>query len=155
MTVFTRKCQYPLRALYLLGREFGNGPVPASRLAAHANTSVAFLETILLELRNASLLESRRGARGGYLLLVPTDRVTVGSIARLIDGPLVPLAGVHEKQAGTRRDDSGDVPTCEIQLVIQRVHEATAAILDSTTIMSGCAHVEIMISPENTNRAAP
>jgi hypothetical protein len=62
---------------------------------------------------------------------------------------------VHEKQAGSRRDDSGDVHTCEIQLVIQRVHEATAAILDSTTIMSGCAHVEIMISPENTNRAEP
>jgi Rrf2 family protein len=140
MTVFTRKCQYALSALYVLGREYGNGPVSTSRLAAHANTSVAFLEIILLQLRNAGLLESHRGARGGYSLLMPPDKVTIGFIARLIDGPPLSVACADE-QGTCKCDDCRQGRTCELRRVMQEAQEAVAAVLDNTVLISQTAPV--------------
>jgi Rrf2 family protein len=138
MTVFTRKCQYALSALYVLGREYGNGPVSTSRLAAHANTSVAFLEIILLQLRNAGLLESHRGVRGGYSLLMPPDKVTIGFIAGLIDGPPSSVACADE-QGSCKCDDCRQGRTCELQRVMQQAQEAVSAILDNTVLISQSA----------------
>jgi Rrf2 family protein len=140
MTVFTRKCQYALSALYVLGREYGNGPVSTSRLAAHASTSVAFLETILLQLRNAGLLESHRGVRGGYSLLMPPDKLTIGFIARLIDGPVLSVA-CGDEQGACKCDDCRQGRMCELQRVMQQAQEAVAAILDNTVLISQNAPV--------------
>src|ERR1700722_2583127 len=98
MTGLTRKCQYALRALYFLAREYGKGPILIPRISAHANAPAEFLQTILLELKNAGLLDSRRGPQGGYYLLTPPHRVTVGSVVRIIDGPLVALPCIGERE---------------------------------------------------------
>ena len=140
MTVFTRKCQYALSALYVLGREYGNGPVSTSRLAEHANTSVAFLEIILLQLKNAGLLESHRGVRGGYSLLMPPDKITIGFIAGLIDGPPLSVA-YGDEQGMCKCHDCRQGRTCELRRIIQEAHEAVAAILDNTVLLSQSAPV--------------
>jgi len=140
MTVFTRKCQYALSALYVLGREYGSRPVSTSRLAAHANTSVVFLENILLQLRNAGLLESHRGARGGYSLLIPPDKLTIGFIARLIDGPVSSVSCADE-QGICKCDDCRRGRTCELRRVMQEAQEAVAAILDNTVLVPQSAPV--------------
>jgi Rrf2 family protein len=103
VTGLTRKCQYALRALYFLAREYGKGPILIQRISVHANAPADFLQTILLELKNAGVLESRRGPQGGYYLVTPPNLVTVGSIIRVIDGPLVTFPCVGEgRPAGAR-----------------------------------------------------
>jgi Rrf2 family protein len=135
MTALTKKCQYALRAVYFLAREFGNGPILIPRISANAGAPAEFLETILLQLKNAGILESRRGRYGGYSLLVPPDRVSVGSIIRIIDGPLVNLPCVDEN--GIRPcKDCGDVNLCEIRFFMHDVQEAVATILDNTSFVS-------------------
>src|ERR1700691_1125461 len=104
MTALTRKCQYALRALYFLAGEFGNGPISIPRISAHANAPTKFLETILLQLKNAGIVESRGGQKGGYLLRTPPDQVNVGSIIRAIDGHLVSLPCVDEIGVHSCRD---------------------------------------------------
>jgi Rrf2 family protein len=135
MITLTRKCQYALRALYFLATEYGKGPILIPRISAHANASADFLETILLQLKNAGILESRRGRHGGYSLLLPPDQVTVGSIIRVIDGPLVTLPCVDQKGARPCQDCGGG-QFCEIRLFMHDAQEAVATILDKTSLMS-------------------
>ncbi len=136
MTGLTRKCQYALRALYFLAREYGKGPVLIPRISAQANAPAEFLQTILLELKNAGILESRRGSQGGYYLLTPPNRVTVGSIVRIIDGPLVtlPCAGERATRSCT---DCHDPEACQTRFLMREVHQAVTAILDHSTILPG------------------
>jgi Rrf2 family protein len=134
MTALTRKCQYALRAVYFLAREYGNGPILIPQISAHTSAPADFLETILLQLKNAGILDSRRGRYGGYSLLIPPERVSVGSIIRIIDGPLVNLPCVDEN--GSRPcKDCGDVNLCEIRFLMQNVHEAVAGILDNASFV--------------------
>jgi Rrf2 family protein len=146
MIALTRKCQYALRALYFLATEYGNGPVLIPRISAHANTSADFLETILLQLKNAGILESRRGRHGGYSLLLPPDQVTVGAVIRIIDGPLVTLPCVDQRGARPCQD-CADVPLCEIRLFMRDAQEAVATILDKTSLMSASERTAATHSP--------
>jgi Rrf2 family protein len=85
VTALSRKCQYALRALYFLSRKYGSGPILVNRISEYAHAPAGFLQAILLDLKNAGVLASCRGSHGGYQLRIPPDRVTVGSIVRLID----------------------------------------------------------------------
>jgi Rrf2 family protein len=135
VTGLTRKCQYALRALDFLAREYGKGPVVIQHICAHANAPAEFLQTILLELKNVGLLESRRGPQGGYRLLTPPDRITVGSIVRLIDGPLVTLPCVGKTEAHGCKD-CRDPDACRMRFLMREVHEAVTRIMDQTTIQA-------------------
>jgi Rrf2 family protein len=134
VTALTRKCQYALRALYFLACEYGKGPILIPRISAHANAPAGFLQAILFELKHAGVLESRRGSHGGYYLRIPPNCVTVGSIIRIIDGPLVTLPCVAEKD-GHPCADCHDPDTCQTRLLMRGVHEAVRAILDHTTLL--------------------
>jgi Rrf2 family protein len=140
MIALTRRCQYALRAMYFLAREYGNGPILIPRISTHAKTSADFLETILLQLKNAGILESRRGRHGGYSLLVPPDRVSVGLIIRIIDGPLVTLPCVDDRKRACR--ECADINLCEIRRFMRHVQKAAIAILDGTSLMSSCPKTE-------------
>jgi Rrf2 family protein len=134
VTGLTRRCQYALRALYFLALEYGNGPILIHHISAHANAPAEFLQTILLALKNAGVLGSRRGSQGGYYLLNSPGEITVGSIVRIIDGPLVtlPCAGEREARACA---DCRDPDACQTRSMMREVHEAVTAILDRTTLL--------------------
>ncbi len=136
MNGLTKKCQYALRALYFLAREYGNGPVLLPRISAQTHAPAEFLHTILLELKNAGLLDSRRGPQGGYYLVMPPDRVTLGRVIRLIDGPLVTspcLGGADDR----RCTECPQPETCLTRLLMNEVQEAISAIMDRTTLSAG------------------
>jgi Rrf2 family protein len=137
MTGLTRKCQYALRALYFLAREYGNGPILIQNISAEANAPAEFLQTILLTLKNAGVLASRRGTQGGYYLVIPPNQVTVGSVVRLIDGPLVTLPCIG-KRVTRACADCHDADVCQTRLLMREVHEALTAILDHSTILPVC-----------------
>jgi Rrf2 family protein len=134
MTGLTRKCHYALRALYFLAREYGKGPILTRNISAHANAPAEFLQTILLTLKNAGVLGSRRGTQGGYYLVIPPDQVTVGSIIRIIEGPLVPLPCIGKRETRVCAD-CRDADACQTRFLMREVYDAVTAILEHNTIV--------------------
>lgn len=91
-----------------------------------------FLEAIMLELKSAGILHSRPGRGGGYKLSRAPKTITLGRVIRLIDGPLAPIPCVSQT-AYAPCLDCLDEKTCAIRLVMKKVRDATADILDQTT----------------------
>jgi len=89
------KTDYALRAAVELAAAEGEGPVKGERLATSQAIPLRFLENILLQLRHAGIVESRRGADGGYRLARPAAEVTLADVIRAIDGPLAGVSGAR------------------------------------------------------------
>jgi len=87
------KTDYALRAAVELAAAPAGTPVKGERLATSQSIPLRFLENILLQLRHAGIIESRRGADGGYKLARPADEITLADVIRAIDGPLAGVSG--------------------------------------------------------------
>ena len=88
------KTDYALRAAVELAAAHGDGiPVKGERLATSQSIPLRFLENILLQLRHAGIVESRRGADGGYKLARAPEEITLADVIRAIDGPLAGVSG--------------------------------------------------------------
>lgn len=93
----TAKADYAVRAAVELAAS-RDGPVSAERIAEAQAIPVNFLENILLDLRRAGIVESRRGAAGGYLLARPADEIVVADVVRAVEGPLASVRGLSPDQ---------------------------------------------------------
>lgn len=133
MRRLSKKTQYSLRALYALARTYQEGPRLIGDLADEEKIPKKFLEQILLSLKNRGLVESKKGRGGGYYLAKPPDTITLGSVIRMMEGPLAPLPCASET-AFRKCDECVDVETCGTRLVMRDVRDAMAAILDQTTL---------------------
>jgi Rrf2 family protein len=131
--MLSKRAKYGLRALLGLARQYGQGPVMISNLARDENIPKDFLELILLDLRNHGILQSRRGRNGGYTLGKRPEDVKLGQVVRILDGPLAPLPCVSQT-AYQRCEECVDEKTCGIRMVMQEVRDATARILDDTSL---------------------
>src|SRR5271166_938356 len=131
--MLSKKAKYALKALLIMADEYGKGPILISNIAARDGIPRKFLELILLELKNQGILQSKKGKGGGYCLNRPASSIMVGHIVRLIDGPLAPLPCVS-KTAYRKCDECHDERTCGIRIIMREVREATARILDSTSL---------------------
>ena len=131
--MLSNKAKYALRALLMMARQPGDGLLQVSEIAEVENVPRKFLEAILGELTKDGILASQRGKGGGYRLGRPADTITFGQVVRLIDGPLapVPCASVTRYR---RCNDCRDEKTCAIRLVMRRVRDAMADVLDRTTL---------------------
>jgi Rrf2 family protein len=131
--MLSQRAKYGLKAMLALARQTGPDPLLVADLARQESIPQKFLELILLQLRNQGLVQSKKGRGGGYLLLQPADAITLGRVVRILDGPLapVPCASVT---AYRQCVDCADEETCGVRLVMKRVRDATAAILDHTTL---------------------
>ena len=90
------KTDYALRAaVELAAAEDPTVPVKGERLATSQSIPLRFLENILLQLRHAGIVESRRGADGGYRLARPAAEITLADVIRAIDGPLAGVSGAR------------------------------------------------------------
>jgi Rrf2 family protein len=137
----SKKAKYGLRALYALARRYGAGPVMVRTLAEEEQIPKKFLELILLELKNSGIVASRQGKLGGYLLNKPPQEITLGRVIRIIDGPLAPLPCASET-AYHKCEECIDEKTCGTRLVMRQVRDATALILDNTTLADVCREVD-------------
>ena len=131
--MITQKSKYALRALLALAARPDGEPMMISEIAEQEVIPRKFLEQILLELKRAGLVASRRGKAGGYLLLRRPETVTFGEVLRLIDGPLAPLPCLS-KMAYRRCGDCANENACKLRKVFARVADATRDILDTTTL---------------------
>ncbi|HEX3698577.1 MAG TPA: Rrf2 family transcriptional regulator [Polyangia bacterium] len=135
MQTVSMKARYALRALYALADDENRSPVLIADLAERQRIPRKFLEAILLELRNAGLLQSKKGKGGGYALAKPPTEITIGQVMRAIDGPLAPIPCVSER-AYVRCETCPSEETCGTHLVMKEVRDAIAKVLDGTTLAS-------------------
>ena len=128
---FSKKSEYALRAMIELTQEFGRGMIQRRELARRQNIPLGFLEMILLSLKNAGLVGSRRGTNGGVFLIKSPQEVTLGQIIRILDGPLAPIACVSQTAYQKCQDCPYAVTsTCPIQRIMLDVRNAIASVLD-------------------------
>lgn len=126
----SQKGLYALQAMMMLARHHQQGAIKIRDIAYEEALPEKFLELILLELKNARMVESVRGAKGGYQLRRDPADVNLSEIIRLIDGPLAPFGDAEQLRELIDRD----LPHRALYQVFLDVRDAAARILDNTTL---------------------
>ena len=130
--MLSKKTQYALQALSYLVEKHSDDPILIAEIASQKNIPIKFLENILLELRKAGFLESKRGKHGGYFFAQAPEKIKLSSIFRIIEGPIALLPCVslnfYEKCADCNEKK------CGINKVMAAVRDNTLAILDNKTV---------------------
>lgn len=126
----SQKGLYALQAMMTLGRRYEQGAIKIRDIAAESDLPEKFLELILLELKNARIVDSVRGARGGYQLRRAPSEIPLSDIIRLVDGPLAPM-GDAEQLRGLIVKDADHRALYEVFLAVR---DAAAKILEHTTV---------------------
>jgi len=136
--VISQKAKYAMRALLELARAGEGEAMQISEISERQRIPKKFLEQILLDLKHHGILQSRRGKHGGYALLRDPGQVTFGQVMRIIDGPMAPLPCLS-RMAYRRCEDCEDEESCAIRRVFSKAYDATARILDRTTLADAAA----------------
>ena len=126
----SQKGLYALQAMMMLARHYNQGAIRIRDIAYEEELPEKFLELILLELKNARIVESARGSKGGYQLRRAPAEIHLSEIIRLIDGPLAPFGDADQLRALIDRDAEHRA----LYRVFLEVRDAAAKILESTTL---------------------
>ena len=115
-----------------LGRHYGTGPASLAEIATEEDLPRAYLEQLVVSLRDAELVVSTRGAHGGYELARPPQDITMGEVLRALEGPIAPMicASDEPDHANVCGRSSG----CTVNVLWVRVRDAVAGALDSMTV---------------------
>jgi len=148
--MITQKCQYALRSVFELARCSGHGPVKISDIAKAQAIPAQFLETILNQLKQAGIVESRRGVRGGYVLTVSPARLTAGDIIRQIDGLGTPVKCVVG--GGEECPMRGG---CAFMEMWNEAGDALSKVFDGTTFQDLLDKQAKISSPKGRSSASP
>jgi Rrf2 family protein len=105
-----------------LAHNYGVGPMSIAAVAKESSVPYAYLEQLIVPLRRAGLVASKRGAQGGYQLTRPPEEVRIGEVYRVMEGPVAPMDCVSENEADQ---------TCPL---IEKVRDSIASTLDSMTL---------------------
>jgi Rrf2 family protein len=131
----SKRGEYGLRAMIMLAKPGPEGhpvTVQIREISQHEQIPAKFLEQILLALKNAGLLHSKMGVGGGYHLAKPPSEISLGSIVRVLDGPLAPVKCVS--QMAYEPCGCPDEETCGLRLVMGDVRNAISDLLDGTSL---------------------
>lgn len=128
MKVSTR-AEYGIRALMDLAQQYGRGPVQSHDIARRQGLPELYLNQLLVTLRRAGLVQSKRGPSGGHLLARAPDRITVGEAFLVLEGSVAPWLCVEETETTCIY-----APGCGLRPVWQAVKEATEQVLNRTTL---------------------
>jgi Rrf2 family protein len=131
--MMSKKAKYAINAMVHLARKHGDGPITIGEIAEEENIPQKFLEAILLELKNAGLLSSKKGKGGGYYMIKPPADVNMADIMRLMDGPIALLPCVSFKHY-ERCDECKDENTCSIRQVFFEVRNKTVDMLKEASL---------------------
>lgn len=124
----TYKGDYALKTIFDLALHYGRSPVTIQQLAKRADIPLKFLEQILLDLKRAGFVESKRGKVGGYLLARSPSQIRLGAVVKFIDGPIEPIACVDKGYKGC-----ADINRCIFRNIWTQITDATNKIIDNVT----------------------
>lgn len=130
MKVSTRG-EYGVRAMVALAKNYGNGPMSIAAISRASSIPTAYLEQLIGPLRRAELVESKRGAQGGYLLARAPELIRIGDVYRVMEGPVAPMDCVSEDES---QQTCPLIDGCETRPVWLRMRDAITDALDSITL---------------------
>jgi Rrf2 family protein len=130
--MLSKKSQYAFKALMYLAQNTEKGPVLIAEIARKKKIPLKFLENILLELKKAGVLESKKGKGGGYYFAVPPAQVPMAKVIRLLDGPiaLLPCVSLNFYE----RCKNCDEKSCGLHDMMVNVRDATLKVLEKRTV---------------------
>ena len=130
--MLSKKTQYALQALSYMVEKHTDDPILIAEIARQKNIPIKFLENILLSLRKAGFLESKKGKHGGYFFAQAPEKIKLSSIFRIIEGPiaLLPCVSLNFYEKCTDCNEK----KCGINKVMAAVRDNTLAILDNKTV---------------------
>jgi Rrf2 family protein len=138
--MLSHKAQYAFRALTYLVNKYDEGPVLISEIARKKKIPLKFLETILLELKNAGVLESKKGKGGGYYIKESPSKTSIASVVRIVDGPIamLPCVSLYFYSKCKNCDEKN----CGLHDIMEKVRDATLKILENRTLKDLAAGIE-------------
>ena len=130
--MLSKKSQYAFKALTYLSEKFNEGPVLISEIATKKKIPIKFLESILLELKKAGILDSKKGKGGGYFLKQKPEKVKVATVIRLINGPIamLPCVSLYFYE----RCKNCNEKHCGLHDMMIQVRDATLNIVENRTL---------------------
>jgi Rrf2 family protein len=134
---------YAARALLSLALHGEDRPTSVKEIAERTSLPQPYLEQILLAVKGAGLVQSKRGVGGGYVLARPPEQITLAEIIAAVDGPLITLMGEHDHCEGH----------CILQEVWVCVSDEMRQFLEGFTLAELVKRT-LVGHPEAPNRAA-
>jgi Rrf2 family protein len=130
--MLSKKSQYAFKALTYLTEKFNEGPVLISEISKKKKIPLKFLENILLELKKADILDSKKGKGGGYFLKKSPEKIKVSTIIRLINGPIamLPCVSLYFYE----RCKNCNEKHCGLHDMMIEVRDATLGVVENRTL---------------------
>lgn len=130
--MLAKKTQYALKALTYMAEQHKEGPILIASIAEKKKIPIKFLESILLELKKAGILNSKKGKGGGYFLNLDPDKIQLATIMRLIEGPiaLLPCVSLNFYKKCTDCNEK----KCGLNKIMIEVRDSTLKVLENRTI---------------------
>ncbi|MEO6351208.1 MAG: Rrf2 family transcriptional regulator [Candidatus Limnocylindrales bacterium] len=129
---FSTRGEYGVRMMVELARHHGSGPISLTEMADHEALPRPYLEQLVVSLREAGLVHSTRGARGGYQLTKEPNEIRMGEVLRALEGPLAPMVCASED--ATHAQICGRSGFCNVNHLWLTVRNAISTALDSITL---------------------
>ena len=131
--MISQKAKYAFKALFQLAQVPPGEALSIEAIASADAIPRKFLEHILLDLKRKGLVASRRGRTGGYMLIKRPHEMTIGSVLRIVDGPIAPLPCIS-RSAYRRCPDCSDEATCTVRRLFADTYSAMLLLWDATTL---------------------
>jgi len=131
--MLSKKTKYGLKALTFIARNESDLPVPVGAIASGENIPQKFLEGILLTLRKAGILASKKGKHGGYYLRQPASEIKMTDVMRVLEGPIamVPCVSLNFYE---KCDDCPDEHQCSVHKLMIMIRDNTLKVLRDNTL---------------------
>jgi len=127
-----------------LGRRYGTGPASLAEIALDEDLPRAYLEQLVTSLRDAGLVISTRGARGGYELGAAPDQIRMSDVLRALEGPIAPMICASDAEEHQACDRSA---RCTVNVLWVRVRDAITSTLDSMTLADLVPAIHVTLDP--------
>lgn len=121
--------KYGLKAMFELSLQYGKGPMSLREIGLKHNISANYLEHIFSDLKKSGLVESIRGAQGGYILKQEPNKISVGDIIRSLEGDIAPVSCVSTSKERCPREDK-----CVTKNVWKKLNDSINSAIDTTTL---------------------
>lgn len=133
--MISQKTKYAIKALIELADETAAGgyALTIEEIAQRSGAPKRFLEHIMLELRNAGYVGSKRGRAGGYVLIKKPDDISIGELLRQVDGPIAPLPCLS-RRSYQRCEDCPDEAACRLRKMFGQVFWSYLLLIESLTL---------------------
>lgn len=128
---FSTKGEYGVRLMAQLAARHGQGPASLTDIAEQEDLPRAYLEQLVISLRDAELVHSTRGAHGGYELTRPPEDIRMGEVLRALEGPIAPMICASDDPDHVTCVRTG---FCTVNFMWLRVRDAISTALDSMTL---------------------